>query len=163
MAGTPEVLSHVHPHPSTSYPVLVPNTKGLAHFLSLRPHLPSGAFNEIAVFTAATDAFSLANTNCTVAESLARLEPVVADALNAGLRVRGYVSVVVECPYTGRVEPVKVREVAKRLMEMGCYEISLGDTVGKGTPDSIRAMLEEVGKDVPMGMLAGHVSGLHNY
>jgi len=91
-----------------------------------------------------------------VLESLQRLESVAREAQDNKLRVRGYVSVVDTCPYSGRTDPGKVREVAKALVEMGCYEVSLGDTVGTGTPGTIRAMLEEVGKDVPVEKLAGH-------
>jgi hydroxymethylglutaryl-CoA lyase len=159
MAGTPDVLRAIKPHRGTSYPVLVPNAHGLHAFLSLlrsHPHLRPH-FDEISVFTAATDGFNKANTNCTVAESLARLAPVVDEARREGLRVRGYVSVIVDCPYEGRVDPRKVREVTKALDHMGCYEISLGDTVGRGTPQDITAVFNEVVKDVPVHKLAGHV------
>jgi hydroxymethylglutaryl-CoA lyase len=161
MAGTPEVLKRIVAHPGTSYPVLVPNQYGLDAFLRLldeHPHLRNH-LDEIAVFTAATDAFSRANTNCSVAESLERLAPVVAAAARAGLRARGYVSVVVGCPYEGAVAPRRVRDVARALVEMGCYEVSLGDTVGVGTPHAVRAVFEEVAQDVPIERLAGHVSG----
>jgi hydroxymethylglutaryl-CoA lyase len=111
MAGTPDVLKHIAAHPGTSYPVLVPNQVGLDAFLRLLDEHPRlrGHLDEIAVFAAATDGFSKANTNCTVAESLARLAPVVRAAQDAGLRVRGYVSVVVVCPFEGVVPPEKVR------------------------------------------------------
>jgi hydroxymethylglutaryl-CoA lyase len=159
MAGTADVLCTLTPVRGTAYPVLVPNAVGLDALLALlreHPHLKEYV-DEVAVFTAASDAFSRANTNASVAESLARLAPVAACAQKEGLRVRGYVSVVVDCPYSGRVAPVKVREVSKALREMGCYEVSLGDTVGRGTPDTVREVLDAVARDVPVGMLAGHV------
>ncbi len=149
--------------PGSHYPVLVPNQKGLDNLLSLLSSHPSSSpstpppTDEIAVFTAATDAFAKANTNCTVSESLDRLAPVVSTALQRGLRVRGYVSVVIVCPYTGRVRYEDVKSVTRALREMGCYEVSLGDTVGMGTPASVGEMLEVVtgGSDgVPVEVLA---------
>ncbi|KAH8097004.1 aldolase [Cristinia sonorae] len=164
MAGTAEVISHMERLPGHRYPVLVPNLKGLELLLGLLAKHPSSSTtppltDEIAVFTAATDAFTKANTNCTIAESLARLEPVTRKALDHGLRVRGYVSVVITCPYTGKVDYKKVKEVARALLDMGCYEVSLGDTVGTGNPTSVREMLETVmgGADgLPPAKLAGH-------
>ncbi|KAF7327398.1 Hydroxymethylglutaryl-lyase [Mycena kentingensis (nom. inval.)] len=158
MAGTDEVLTSLsNLPPSTRLPVLVPNQKGLDSVLSLlqsQPHLAPQI--EVSVFTAATDAFTRANLNCSIAESLERLEPVVSRSTDAGLRVRGYVSVVVACPYTGQVDYKVVRNVSEKLIGMGCYEISLGDTVGMGTPSQISDMLEEVKKSVPVEQLAGH-------
>ncbi|KAF7317128.1 Hydroxymethylglutaryl-lyase [Mycena chlorophos] len=158
MAGTDSVLTSLPSlPPGTRLPVLVPNQKGLDSVFSLldaHPHLRPAI--EVSVFTAATDAFTRANLNCTVPESLQRLEPVIRSATDAGLRVRGYVSVVVACPYTGRVEAKRVRDVSETLASMGCYEISLGDTVGMGTPTTVGAMLEEVKKGVPVEKLAGH-------
>lgn len=165
MAGTAEVISKMERVPGSQYPVLVPNLKGLELLLDLLEKQPSSSTtppptDEIAIFTAATDAFSKANTNCTIAEGLARLEVVTKKALDKGLRVRGYdkirsvfvltntchryVSVVIECPYSGTVDPVKVKDVSKALLDMGCYEVSLGDTVGVGTPTTVRSMLETV-------------------
>ncbi|TFY57949.1 hypothetical protein EVJ58_g6719 [Rhodofomes roseus] len=115
--------------------------------------------DEIAIFTAATDAFCKANTNCTIAESLERLASVTERAKAKGLRVRGYVSVVVVCPYTGRVDYKKVKDVSRALLDMGCYEVSLGDTVGAGSPWDIRSMLETVMSGagaLPATQLAGH-------
>jgi hydroxymethylglutaryl-CoA lyase len=165
MAGTPEVLSLIDPFPKTNYSVLVPNQKGLDLLLDiLSPSTspdsaakPPPPVTEVAIFTSATDAFSLANTNVSISDSLTRLAPVARAALDAGLRVRGYVSVVVTCPYSGRVDPRRVRDVSRELMQMGCYEVSLGDTTGAGTPASVRAMLDEVAKEVDVGILAGHV------
>ncbi|KAG8735889.1 hypothetical protein FRC10_010031 [Ceratobasidium sp. 414] len=137
----------------------VPNMKGLDALLALLSQHPSASpslTDEIAVFTAASDGFNKANTNSTVAESLVRLAPVVQRALENGLRVRGYVSAVISCPYDGETDPKKVRDVARELVQMGCYEVSLGDTVGTGTPASMVAMLNEVVKDVPVGLLANH-------
>ncbi|KAJ7177644.1 hypothetical protein C8R46DRAFT_1074795 [Mycena filopes] len=148
MAGTADVLSQMERLPN----------KGLdavTALLAEHPVSPS-LTDEIAIFTAATDAFTRANLNTTTAESLTRLAPVARAALDRGLRVRGYVSVVIACPYSGRVDYVRVREVAKALLDMGCYEVSLGDTVGMGTPSQVSQMLEEVKKDVPVGKLAFH-------
>jgi len=137
MAGTAEVISQMNRIPGVRYPVLVPNMKGLETLLTLLSSHPSTPTSqpltdEIAIFTAASDGFNKANTNSTVSESLARLAPVVQRALENGLRVRGYVSTVITCPYDGDVEPRRVRDVARELVEMGCYEVSLGDTVGLG-------------------------------
>lgn len=163
MAGTAEVITQMERLSGNRYPVLVPNSKGLEILLDLLSDQPSSPTppptDEIAIFTAATDAFTKANTNCTIAESLARLEPVTRKALESGLRVRGYVSVVITCPYTGQVDYNKVREVARALLDMGCYEVSLGDTVGTGTPTTVRAMLETVmggPNGLPVDNLAGH-------
>jgi hydroxymethylglutaryl-CoA lyase len=162
MAGTKEVLARLRPPPGSKihYPVLVPNERGLDDFLAFLHEHPSLAHvqPEISIFTAASDAFSRANTNTDIAGSLARLEPVARRALDKGMRVRGYVSTVDTCPYSGKVEAKVVRDVSRALKDMGCYEISLGDTTGTGTPERIGAMIEEVAKDVPTAMLAGHVS-----
>lgn len=152
MAGTAEVLHQMKRHPNVHHSVLVPNKRGLDNFLSLNS--PTPLADEIAIFVAATDAFNKANLNMTVADCLAGLAPVAAAAKEAGLRVRGYVSVVVVCPYTGRVDYKRVREVAKELLDMGCYEVSLGDTVGMATPIQVGDMLEEVKKSVPSDKLA---------
>jgi len=117
---------------------------------------PDVVTNEIAIFTAASDTFNLKNTNCTIAESLIRLATVVSRALELGLRVRGYISTVVVCPYEGHVNPEKVRDVARELLEMGCYEISLGDTVGAASPRSIETLLDSVLGQVPVERLAAH-------
>ncbi|GBE83643.1 aldolase [Sparassis latifolia] len=164
MAGTAEVLTSMERLEGNHYPVLVPNVKGLDMLLSLlSEHPPSPSSepltDEIAVFTAATDAFSLANTNCTIAESLERLQDVTGQALSQGLRVRGYVSVVAVCPYTGKVDPLRVKAITRALLDMGCYEVSLGDTVGAGTPAAITELLTTVMGDdrgVPPSKLAVH-------
>ncbi|NHR06570.1 hydroxymethylglutaryl-CoA lyase [Chromobacterium haemolyticum] len=149
MAGSAEVLTGLDLAGPASYPVLVPNEQGLDAALE------AGA-REIAVFGAASESFSRRNINASIAESLQRFLPVMARAQAAGVPVRGYVSCVVGCPYEGRIAPAKVAEVAARLLDMGCYEISLGDTIGVGTPSSVLAMLEAVSKTVPMSQLAGH-------
>ncbi|KAL4072163.1 hypothetical protein J3A83DRAFT_4358423 [Scleroderma citrinum] len=156
MAGTAEVLSLIEPVPNTNYSVLVPTQKYLDDVLALLSGSSPPPITEVAVFTSATDAFAKANTNVTIAESLARLAPVVRSALGAGLKVRGYVSVIITCPYSGRVDPRRVRDVSRELLQMGCYEVSLGDTTGAGTPASVRAVLEEVAKDIDVSLLAGH-------
>ncbi|CAA7261889.1 unnamed protein product [Cyclocybe aegerita] len=161
MAGTSEVLKSLYHVPSVHYAVLVPNAKGLSDLLSLLASNPSSPSSppltdEISVFTAATSSFTRANLNCTVAESLQKIAPVVREARDRGLRVRGYVSVVVYCPFEGRVESRKVRDVAKELLEMGCYEVSLGDTVGQARPHEVAEMLEEVLTELPAEKLAGH-------
>ncbi|KAF8902626.1 aldolase [Gymnopilus junonius] len=154
MAGTADVLNQIEKYPNVHYPVLVPNQRGLQDLLSLSTVRP--LTDEIAVFTAATDAFTNANLNCTIAESLTRLASVTRDALDRGLRVRGYVSVVIACPYSGKTDYKQVRAVAKELVDMGCYQVSLGETVGQGRPHEVAEMLEEVKKDVPVEKLAGH-------
>jgi hydroxymethylglutaryl-CoA lyase len=164
MAGTADVITQMERLRGVHYPVLVPNQKGLDNLLDLLSTYHSGFSNsqprpppptdEIAIFTAATDAFSQANTNTTVAASLERLAPVARAALDKGLRVRGYVSVVITCPYSGQVDSKKVREVTEALIGMGCYQVSLGDTVGTGTPAIVGEMLEEVKRTVPVERLA---------
>src|ERR1700722_5184725 len=162
MAGTGDVITRIERFPGVHYAVLVPNQKGLDNALALissyaatshPPNVPP-LTDEISIFAAATDAFTQANLNTTVAESLVRFAPVAKNALANGLRVRGYVSVAIACPYTGQVDYRRVRDVAKELVEMGCYEISLGDTVGMGTPAQVSEMVEEVKKAVPVQKLA---------
>jgi hydroxymethylglutaryl-CoA lyase len=156
MGGTAEVIQQMERLPNVHYAVLVPNQKGLDNLFALlsQSTATSPVSDEISIFTAATDAFNRANTNTTIAESLARLEPVARAALDRGLRVRGYVSVAIACPYSGQVDYKRVRDVAKALADMGCYEVSLGDTVGKGTPEKVSEMIEEVKQAVPVEKLA---------
>ncbi len=149
MADSAEVLRRIRRKPGVSYPVLVPNLKGLESAIA------AGA-QEVAVFGAASEAFSQKNINCSIAESLERFAPVCAEALAKGLTVRGYVSCVLGCPYEGAIAPARVVEVAAKLIEMGCYEVSLGDTIGVGTPVQARTMLEEVARTVPVERLALH-------
>ncbi|MFZ1426149.1 MAG: hydroxymethylglutaryl-CoA lyase [Geminicoccaceae bacterium] len=149
MAGSDEVLRAVRQRPGVRYPVLVPNLKGLEAALA------AGA-REIAVFGAASETFSQKNINCSIAESLDRFRPVVANAVARRVRVRGYVSCVVGCPYEGEIAPAAVARVARSLADMGCFEISLGDTIGVGTPRKTAAMLAAVTAEVPDAALAIH-------
>ena len=149
MAGTDAVLAGIAPRAGVRYPVLVPNMKGLAAAKA------AGA-REIAVFAAASDSFSRHNINASVAESLDRLAPVVAEARAAGIAVRGYVSCALGCPYEGTVPPARVASVAKALFDQGCFEISLGDTLGVGTPLHAKRMAETVAAEVPRAHLAAH-------
>ncbi|TDG45956.1 hypothetical protein AWZ03_007676 [Drosophila navojoa] len=149
MGDNSEVLRGIRRAPGISYPVLTPNLKGFESALE------AGA-EEVAVFGAASDAFSLKNVNCTAAEAIERFKPVLEAAKKNSVRVRGYVSTVVGCPYEGVVSPQAVVKVVTALHEMGCYEISLGDTIGVGTPGSMRKMLDEVTRAVPAQQLAVH-------
>jgi isopropylmalate/homocitrate/citramalate synthase len=149
MADNAQVFAGIRRRPGVGYPVLVPNMKG---FEAARA---AGA-EEIAVFGAASETFSRRNINCSIAESLERFAPVVKIARASGMRVRGYISCAAGCPYEGEVKPLAVAVLAEKLHKMGCYEISLGDTIGVGTPGRIRAMIEAVAKRVPIGSLAGH-------
>lgn len=149
MADSAEVLQALPLDGTVNYPVLVPNDKGLDAALA-------AGVREIAVFGAASEAFSQKNINASIAESLQRFESVMKRAVAANVRVRGYVSCVVGCPYEGAIAPRKVAEVARALYDMGCYEISLGDTIGVGTPDKVTAMLDAVSEQVPVAKLAGH-------
>jgi hydroxymethylglutaryl-CoA lyase len=149
MAGTGEVLARIARRPGVAYPVLVPNLKGLEGALA------AGA-NEIAVFGAASESFSRRNINCTIAESLERFAAVTKSALARGLAVRGYVSCVLGCPYEGAIAPDAVAAVAARLYADGCYEVSLGDTIGIGTPAKAQAMIRAVAARVPIDKLAVH-------
>jgi hydroxymethylglutaryl-CoA lyase len=149
MADAAEVMARIRRKPGVSYPVLVPNLKGLEGALAAKAE-------EVAVFAAATEAFSKRNINCTIDESLDRFAPVCEEALAKGVRVRGYVSCVLGCPYEGEVAPEAVARVSQRLLAMGCYEVSLGDTIGTGTPAKAQRMIEAVAKYVPIERLAGH-------
>jgi hydroxymethylglutaryl-CoA lyase len=149
MADGAEVMAGITRRAGTSYPVLVPNLRGFEAAVAAKAE-------EVAVFAAASESFSQRNINCSIAESLARFAPVMSAAKAAGIKVRGYVSCVLGCPYEGEVPPHKVAEVALRLAEMGCYEISLGDTIGVGTPGKAAAMIETVAQSLPVESLAVH-------
>ena len=149
MADHAELMRALPRRPGMRYPVLVPNLQGLEAAVA------AGA-EDVAVFAAASESFSRRNINCSVDESLARFEPVLARAAALGVRVRGYVSCVLGCPYEGAVAPGRVAEVAARLAALGCHEISLGDTIGVGTPRGVRARLDAVAERVPIERLAGH-------
>ena len=149
MAGSAAVLAGITPRAGVSYPVLVPNMKGFEAALA------AGA-KEIAVFGAASESFTRKNINCSIAESLERFAPVAEAATRHGMAVRGYVSCVLGCPYEGEIAPGAVADVARKLFDLGCYEISLGDTIGVGTPARAQAMLAAVAQDIPMDRLAVH-------
>lgn len=149
MADAADVMARIERRDGVTYPVLVPNMKGFEAALA------AGA-REVAVFGAASETFSQKNINCSIAESLERFRPVVEAAKAAEVKVRGYVSCVLGCPYQGDVKPNAVAEVAWALFEMGCYEVSLGDTIGRGTPEATKAMIEAVARRVPLKKLAGH-------
>ena len=149
MADTAEVLARISRALGTSYPVLVPNMKGFEAAVA------AGA-NEIAIFTAASESFARRNINCSIEESLARFAPVCAAAAAQNIKVRGYISCALGCPYEGEVEPARVADVAARLVHLGCYEVSLGDTIGIGTPGKTQAMLQAVLARTPAKNLAVH-------
>ena len=149
LADAAEVFSAINKKPGVSYPVLVPNEQGYARARAV-------GVTEIAVFAAASEAFSRKNINASIDESIARFEPVLARAKSDGVKVRGYVSTVLGCPYQGEVPLADVVRVARRLHDLGCHEISLGDTIGVGTPGKAKAMLKAVANEVPMAALAVH-------
>jgi len=149
MADSADVLAGITRAPGVSYAALTPNLRGFEAALAARA-------DEVAIFGSASEGFSRANINATIAESLERFAPVMEAAAEAGVPVRGYVSCVTDCPYDGKVAPGQVAWVAEKLLGMGCYEISLGDTIGQGTPESIGAMLDAVCDVVPAERLAGH-------
>jgi hydroxymethylglutaryl-CoA lyase len=149
MADSREVMAGIARRPGVSYPVLVPNMQGFEAAMA-------ADVREIAIFGAASESFSQRNINCSIEESLARFAPVCAAAAKGGIRVRGYVSCVLGCPYEGAVAPRQVAAVAARLLDLGCYEISLGDTIGVGTPGKAVAMIEAVAERVPRDRLAVH-------
>ncbi len=149
MADSEAVLNAIARRPGTVYPVLVPNMKGFER-------AKAANVTEIAIFSAASETFSQKNTNCSIAESLERAAPVCAAGLAASMRVRGYISCALGCPYEGDIDAAKVADLAGKLLAMGCYEISLGDTIGVGTPAKARDMLQTVAGEVPMEQLALH-------
>jgi isopropylmalate/homocitrate/citramalate synthase len=149
MADSEAVLNNITRRPGTVYPVLVPNMKGFER-------AQAANVTEIATFSAASETFSQKNTNCSIAESLARAAPVCEAALAAGMRVRGYISCALGCPYEGDIDPAKVADLAGKLLALGCYEISLGDTIGVGTPSKASAMVQTVATEVPIDRLGLH-------
>ncbi len=149
MAGSLELMRSLKRRPGVSYPCLVPNAAGLDDALE-------AGCEEIAIFAAVSETFSQRNTACSIAESMVRLNAVAARALSAGVRVRGYLSCVMGCPYEGTVAPAMVAAMADDLAQMGCYEISLGDTIGAGSPHRVRALIDEVTRRVSPERLAGH-------
>ena len=149
MGDASEVMAGIQRRAGVTYSALTPNLKGLEG--AIAANTP-----EVAVFAAASEAFSQKNINCSIAESLERFRPLMEQAQAAGIRVRGYVSTVLGCPYQGEIDPAQVAAVSRALLDMGCYEISLGDTIGKGTPLKAKRMLEAVAREVPMDRLAAH-------
>lgn len=149
MADNAEVLLGIRKVDGVAYPVLTPNLKGF------NGALKAGA-QEVAVFSAASESFAQKNTNCSIAESIERFREVTDAAKAANVKVRGYVSTVVGCPYEGAIAPQAVIKVSEALLELGCYEISLGDTIGVGTPGTFRKLLDEITKVIPVDKLAVH-------
>lgn len=149
MAGSAEVFQQIQSADHITYAALTPNMQGFEAALQ-------AGVTEVAVFAAASESFSQKNINCSIADSLKRFEPVLAAAKQQGVKVRGYVSCVLGCPYEGAIEPAAVVDVAQRLYSMGCYEISLGDTIGVGTPKKAAQLFDQVSQAIPRGSLAGH-------
>ncbi|MFL9676651.1 hydroxymethylglutaryl-CoA lyase [Pseudomonas marginalis] len=149
MAGSADVFAQIQRKPGVTYGALAPNLRGFEDALA-------AGVKEVAVFAAASEAFSQRNINCSISESLERFAPIMAAARQHGISVRGYVSCVLGCPYEGEIAPEQVAAVARELYAMGCYEVSLGDTIGTGTAGNTRRLFEVVGAQVPRDKLAGH-------
>lgn len=149
MADQTTVMQGVKHHADVCYSVLTPNLQGFEAAVA------AGA-KEVAIFAAASETFSRRNINASIAQSLERFIPVIELALKTGIKIRGYVSCALGCPYEGEVDPRFVAQLSKDMMNMGCYEISLGDTIGVGVPDGVSRLFEAVGADVPIEALAGH-------
>lgn len=149
LSDAADVLAGITRTKGVDYAVLTPNLKGFEFALAAEA-------DEVAIFGAASEGFSQKNINCSIEESLARFKPVMEAAKATSIPVRGYVSCVIECPYDGKTNPAAVRDVAESLFNMGCYEISLGDTIGAGTPETVASMIEAVSDVVPVDHLAGH-------
>lgn len=149
MAGSADVFAQIQRKPGVTYGALAPNLRGFEDALA-------AGVKEVAVFAAASEAFSQRNINCSISESLERFEPIMDAARQHGISVRGYVSCVLGCPYEGEVAPEQVAAVARELYSMGCYEVSLGDTIGTGTAGATRRLFEVVASQVPRDSLAGH-------
>jgi len=149
MANSGEVFANIKRRPSVTYAALTPNLKGLERAIDAKA-------DEVAVFVAASEQFSQKNTHCSIAESLERIQPIMVEAKQAGLPVRGYISCVLGCPYQGDVDINTVASLAKSLIQLGCYEVSLGDTIGIGTAGKSQALIYRIIKDVPVEQLAVH-------
>ena len=149
MRGTDQIFQEIFRKDGVKYTALTPNLKGFENAMSVK-------VDEIAVFAAASETFSQKNVNCSIAESLERFEDIFKKARQKKIPVRGYVSCIVECPYEGKVKPEKVLEVTSRLLDMGCYEVSLGDTIGKGTPKTVETLLKVICENLHAQQLAGH-------
>jgi len=149
MGDAAEVMAGIERKSGVVYSALTPNLKGIEGAIAAQA-------DEVAVFSAASEAFTQKNINCSIAESLERFVPVIEAARARGMRVRGYVSTVLGCPYQGEIAPAQVASVAREMLDMGCYEISLGDTIGVGTPLKAKRMLEAVTREIPVEKLAAH-------
>ena len=149
MRGTDQIFQEIFRKDGVKYTALTPNLKGFENAMNVK-------VDEVAVFAAASETFSQKNVNCSIAESLERFEDIFKKAKQKKIPVRGYVSCIVECPYEGTVKPEKVLGVTSRLLEMGCYEVSLGDTIGKGTPKTVDALLKVICENLHAQQLAGH-------
>ncbi|MEB0040579.1 MULTISPECIES: hydroxymethylglutaryl-CoA lyase [unclassified Pseudomonas] len=149
MAGSADVFAQIQRKEEVTYAALAPNLRGFEDALA-------AGVTEIAIFAAASETFSQRNINCSISESLERFAPIMEAARLHGMQVRGYVSCVLGCPYEGQVTPEQVASVANELFAMGCYEISLGDTIGTGTPGATRTLFDTVAGKIPRGKLAGH-------
>ncbi|MFL2796751.1 MAG: hydroxymethylglutaryl-CoA lyase [Paracoccaceae bacterium] len=149
MRGADQIFEEILRKDGVKYTALTPNLKGFENAMSVK-------VDEIAVFAAASETFSQKNVNCSIAESLERFEDIFKKARQKKIPVRGYVSCIVECPYEGKVKPEKVLEVTSRLLDMGCYEVSLGDTIGKGTPKTVETLLKVICENLHAQQLAGH-------
>ena len=149
MKGTDKIFQEISRKDGVKYTALTPNLKGFENALDAQ-------VDEIAVFAAASETFSQKNVNCSIKESLERFQDIFKQASKKKMPVRGYVSCIVECPYEGKVSPKKVLKVAARLLDMGCYEVSLGDTIGKGTPKTIEELLKVLCSELDQDKLAGH-------
>ena len=149
MADQSAVMSGLKIHEGVSYSVLTPNLQGFEDAVA------AGA-KEVAIFAAASESFSRKNINASIAQSLERFAPVTEQALKLGLKIRGYVSCVLGCPYEGDIDPQRVAQISNEMFDMGCYEISLGDTIGVGVPDGVKRLIETVSAQVPVTALAGH-------
>jgi hydroxymethylglutaryl-CoA lyase len=149
MADAAKVMAGISRNPSVDYAALTPNLKGLDAAIHAQA-------DEVAIFGSASETFSQKNINCSIAESIERFKPLAQKALQANVKLRGYVSCVVECPYEGKIKPADVLEIVNRLFEIGCYEVSLGDTIGKATPDEVKQLLDILTPELATHQLAGH-------
>ena len=149
MEHTADVFQGLKRHPAVHYSALVPNNQGMDEAIS-------AGLDHVSIFTAASEAFTAKNINCTIDESFDRFIPIIQKAQRYNVKVRGYLSCVIECPFSGQISPLAVQQVAKRLWNLGCYEVSLGDTIGKGTPASLSEMIKAVAQEVPLTALAIH-------
>jgi hydroxymethylglutaryl-CoA lyase len=150
MADSGEVFSGINRKPGVTYAALTPNLQGYERALAV------GA-NEVAIFAAASEAFSQKNINCSIADSITRFEALINAAKQQQIPVRGYISCVLGCPYSGAIDPQTVADIAKELFAMGCYEISLGDTIGVGTAGQTKKLIEKVARDIPINKIAAHM------